>query len=148
MFQIDCHFSHNPWISRAKIDSSPPLVPVHCQYSSRFTSMEKPILHTSYLLFVELDIFCLETLDSAVSSHLSRLKFRERKTTPDAQSLGRAIRRKYLSLCTAPSAECKLQFKSLWVWCVQKRTHIFHFLSSSQDTESGRFILSYSDLSA
>lgn len=88
-----------PWISGAKFQGETlhPSVPVHCQYSSRFiTTMEKPILYTSWLLFVEQRLIhtrigrfcnCLRAPGSLRT--LSARKFREWKTTPDARNAQR-----------------------------------------------------------
>ncbi len=73
------------------------------------------------------------------------------KTTPAVQYGG-----KVLVLCTVPSLDRKLQFASIQPRRDQKHAHgvrssgseDLQFLQSSQDTESGRFILFDSDFSA
>lgn len=126
-------------------------VPVRCQYSSRFTTMEKPILHTSWLLFVEqclihtwIDIFCncLRALDSLHT--LSARKFREWKTTPDARMHGEEepYRKEKVFVFHAqfPSVDCKLQLECLQLCCRQK------YMRTNSDRQVAKAFIFYSQV--
>lgn len=147
-----------PWISR---DTSPPPVPVHRQYSSLLTSVEKVILYTLRQLF-----FWTASNSYTVSKFLSRPSTlftpqpletrRNKKRDPDARRGATQYGESVCSWvrCRQQTVNCSL--KSLQLWCSQKHIHQvrssgregLYSLQSGQDIESGRLVPCDSHFSA
>lgn len=160
-----------PRISRAifplsQAETLHPSVPAHCQYSSRFTTVSKPILSTSPLLFVKQyliqtrgavgmvgggGLVPLRTLDSPESSHLSCLKFTEWKNNTKMHNRTVKSRIWEGSVCfffLQLTVNCSWNpfsygaMRNAYNKSDRQVASGFHFLQSRRrERESGRFIL-------